>query len=1374
MIAGAVVVAVGLVGAAGVVAPAGVAQAAASPPPLAPATLPTAAAHDTTPHRPASCPPETSADTADGPTAGQPSTPTGTVPWPPVPAGTNPERAAASDHTPATSPPVRPSNWDDDGGSWKLTSARSTSPVLATNPQELCGVEGSSVDRAWQVSTGSPHTLLAITDSGIEWCDPDIVDKLYLNEAALPLPEDAAGLTKPELEARGQRFTDSDPYDLDDTGVVNVAQYAADPRVAAVAKAYGGLFCSDAANRDGYTYTGISPMDLIRAFGTPTLPDGRPNPYYYGHQGPAGFTEAISGWNFVNNDNDPYDDVHYDHGTGEAQDSGGAANTLGHELGTCPNCMILPIRVGDSFITSADQFAEGVLFAVDSGATVVQEALGTVDVTEAARQAIDYADAHGVPVVASAADEHAEHHNLPAVVSHTLVVNSITQSTSESVGGTSVPLQAPHNYLMLNGCTNYGANIAVSTESASCSSEATGKTSGIVGLAESAAAAQVAAGRLAPYPGLRSGTGAPVALSVNEIKQLLTMTASSVDFGKAAPPVGPPDNFLVISPVPTTRFPTHPGFTPYFGYGRTDAARMLQWIAKGWIPPQAEITNLPWFESLAPTASVPVDGVVGSPRPCPGAASTTSPCPYRYQVQVGVGDGPTPGSWRTVASGTGQGVRSGRLATVDLAQVAALFPAAVRDAGFGGGPVGADGQPDLNRFTFTVRVVVEDDGPVPLVGMATRAEFLHRDTTEVLGHPLRFGGSIDTSPTLAPIGPGGTDVLLVATADGVLHAIEPDGRELPGWPVRTELDAGVHLDEAAYRTGGVDPPRAPFIDISGGVAVGDLADAAAPCLHGPHPSGSCLDVVATTYDGQVYAWNARGQVLPGFPVSIDPAYSTPAVANPDNRVLPGIASAAALAPLEGTIRTGSRRTEPLDIVVAAMDRHVYAWQPDGAPVPGWPVLVVDPSQVASVDPVDDQVTFKDPSDVAQGTKLMDTPAIGLLAGGSGPPDVVVGSNEEYLGSPDTSVANPITTALGAVLGASGLVPTANTEVYAISPHGTDQPAPAGATPLPPGDPDNGAILPGWPASVADFDAGLLPDVGDGMTNSPALAPATSTGPSGLPTPLAGATTTLGSLLGAPTGSHTATTGSASGSPPLMVGAMSTVGPAYLFDAHGASLLGDGVDGKPATLSVQPTGPLSNATDGGPSIPALGGPIFAPLGPAAPGTSLVAPAASVSEVLNEAFPGDHPVHQNEVDAWSTTTAHFDAGFPQTMDDLQFFDQPLVADVGGAGAGPYVVEASASYDVRAFDALGQEAPGFPKFTGGWVVNSPVVGRFGTLADQVLATGTREGWLFVWSLPTPACASSGPWATAHHDLWNTNDLATTGAPSAPCSAAADLRHR
>ena len=847
----------------GVLATVGAGATAPSPLPSAPVWTSSAA-----PHRPSSCPTPTAKSVTSKPTTGEPAAETGSVPWPAAPAGTDPTDYAAYLHTQTTTPPVRPSNWDRTGGTWKLTSARTnpaSDPTLAKNPQELCGVMGGSVDTAWQTTTGQPTTLIAITDSGIEWCDPGIVDKVYVNPDAVPPPENAEGATKTALEHDGTTFTDSNPYDLDDTGVVNAAQYTTDPRVQAVAADYGGLFCSVQRGSFGPEPGLVSPMDLIRAFGTATLPTGAANPYYEAKQSPAGFTEAISGWNFVDNNNNAYDEVHYDHGTGEAEDSSGAANSLTKEVGACPNCMILPVRVGDSFITSGNEFAQAVLFAVDSGATVIQEALGTENVTETDRQAVAYAVDHGVPVVASAADEEAEHHNLPSILPDTIQVNSVTKDTSYK----------PPSYLYLNGCTNYGANISVSVESASCSSEATGKASGIVGLAESAAANALAAGTLKPYPGLTNVRGQPVALSPNEISQLVTMSASSIDFADAAPPYGSADNYsvstgalstnsLTKSLVTTTRYPSHAGFNQYFGYGRIDAAAIVTWISHGQIPPEANITSPTWFSLEATGGHVQVTGTVGTPS----SLATT----WRYQVDVGAGATPSPGTWHLVATGTGSGIRSGALADLTLAQVAALFPPGTD---FSGGPVTAGGTPDPDRDTFSIQVVVQATGGSTngMIGMSRRADFLHGDQSTLAGFPEQLSSSLDASPTLAPIGPGGTNVLLVATSGGTVEALEPDGTELPGFPVFTN-PLPFHKGEAAFTSGAIT--TVPRGEITGGVAVGDLKDA----------GGSALDVVTCDLAGRCYAWNENGRLLPGFPVQTDPTFSSPAAVNAENTMLP--------------------------------------------------------------------------------------------------------------------------------------------------------------------------------------------------------------------------------------------------------------------------------------------------------------------------------------------------------------------------------------------------------------------------------------------------------------------------------------------------------
>ncbi len=1249
-----------------------------------------------TPQRPAACPTPGSATETSRPTPGQTSSATGTVPWPKAPTGTDPLDYASYLHTPVTTPPVRPSNWTRTGGTWKLSSARSNpsgDPTLAKNPQELCGVMGGSVDTAWKTTTGNPSTLIAVTDSGIEWCDPGIVEKIYVNPGAVPPPENAAGQTKTVLERAGTTFSDpTDPYDLNDSGVLDAAQYQTDPRVKAVANDYGGLFCSVSSGSYGTEAGLVSPIDLIRTFGTATLPTGGTNPYYYGKTAPAGFTEAISGWTFVYNDNDPYDAVHYDHGTGEAEDSSGVANSLSKEVGACPSCMILPVRVGDSFVTSGNLFAQGVLFAVDSGASVVQEALGTVDVTETARQAVTYAVAHGVPVIASAADEEAEHHNLPALLAHTIVVNSVTRDTSYK----------PPSYLYLNGCTNYGANIAVSVESSSCSSEATGKAAGIVGLAESAAANAMAAGTLHPYPGLTTVSGQPVPLSANEIRQLVTMSASAIDFATAAPPYGPSDNYSIStgalstslgSIVTSTRYPSQPGYNQYFGYGRIDAAAIVTWISHGMIPPEAQIDSPTWFGIDRATGNLPVTGTIGTP-----SSLGTS---WQYQVDVGVGPQPRPGTWHLVAAGTGKGIRSGTLADITLSQVEELYPPGTT---FSGGSVGTGGNPTPDRFTFSIRIVVRATSghTEGMIGIARRAEYLHASQSTLAGFPKQYQSSLDGSPTLAPLGPGGTNVLLVPTAGGSIDALQPDGSELPGFPVTTEpLD--YHSGEAAFRTGGVTAiPRGELI---GGVAVGDLADA----------SGPSLDVVACDYAGRCYAWTSQGSLLPGFPVSTDPTYSGPSAAtDANNRVLPGIASDPALADLTGN--------GTLDIVAASMDRHVYAWEPTGQPVPGWPVLAVDPTKVSSVDPTTDHVTFLPTVKVAQGTKLMDTPAIGDLGGGGGPPDIVVGSNQEYTGSADADLTTgPLS------LFASHLK-SANASAFAIYPDGSLHPPAPTAAPAPPGT-EPQAYLPGWPVSIADLEPGLLPDIGDGITGSPALA-------------------------------------GVSGSGSLDVGIMSSAGPAYLLTPQGTSALGDDATGKPIVMATSTPGARSNSTGlMNTSIPALGEPVLAPLGAPTAGASMIAPAVSVGKVVDEGYPAKQSPHQNQVDAWDAATGSFEAGFPQQMNDLQILVSPIVADVGGDST-PYVVEGSATSDIRAFDIDGQPAPGFPKFTGGWMVGSPSFGPFGDEDTQVLTAGTRTGELFVWKTTTPACASSGPWPKLHHDLWNTSNLQETAAPTGTCA--------
>ena len=93
-----------------------------------------------------------------------------------------------------------PSNFDC-RNNWKLTDYAAQpgdpdyDPAVAKNPQELHGVKGAGVNRAWEVTTGRPDTVLAVLDSGIEWNTPELVNKVWLNWRELPLPCAAAPCT---------------------------------------------------------------------------------------------------------------------------------------------------------------------------------------------------------------------------------------------------------------------------------------------------------------------------------------------------------------------------------------------------------------------------------------------------------------------------------------------------------------------------------------------------------------------------------------------------------------------------------------------------------------------------------------------------------------------------------------------------------------------------------------------------------------------------------------------------------------------------------------------------------------------------------------------------------------------------------------------------------------------------------------------------------------------------------------------------------------------------------------------------------------------------------------------------------------------------
>ena len=980
-----------------------------------------------------------------------------TFPYPTPPAGTPPQDYAAYLRLPVTSPPVRPVDFTG-SAEWKLTSDQTGEPAIDSSPAELFGVKGMSVDLAWQVTTGRPDVVLAVLDSGIRWDDTgamqDLRRKVHLNRGELPLPRDAAGHTKPESSAGGA-FLNPDPYDLNDDGVFDVTDYANDARV-------------QDANGNGL----LDPQDLIRAFSDGTDDDGN------------GYVDDIAGWNFLDDDNDPFDEVSYGHGTGEAEDSTAEADN-GGDLGTCPNCRVLPIRVGDSFIADSNNFAQGVVFAVDSGAHIVQEALGTVNNTSFARAAIEYAWNNDVPIIASAADEESFHHNWPAANPHTITVNSVTQFASQ--GGFTM---SPHSYLYLNGCTNYGGNIAVAIESSSCSSEATGRGSGIAGLIISAALDRVDAGALQPRRVDPTGNVHP--LSADEVQQLLTMTADDIDFSNDRAV-----SFILSAfGIDTIRYASQPGWDEYFGAGRANAHHAVQAVASDAVPPEADLLAPTWWQTLDPVRT-PVVTVTG-------AAAATHAASYGWELAAGCGVQPTEDRFTTIASASGLTAPSGpgTLASWsidDTARRCAIDPSGVQQTA-PSGTASPDDTPD--GFTVTLRLRVTDDAGRR--GESRRTLYLHHDADLQHGFPMAIGGSGEPSPFFARLrgkaprrgqkNPG-RQQLVVPTADGTIFAMRADGHPLPGWPVHTD-QLPLHTGSRAFATGAL--PTTWYESFGGGAAAADI------------DGDRRTEVVAGSLAGKLYVWEQNGTRRSGFPVRTEARFSARSARDRFNRLQRGLLAAPVLADLDGDGQ--------LEIVAAGMDRHVYVWRADGSTQPGWPVLVVDRTQMASIDPVSNHVVPKTVNGQAvalQGTKLVSTPAVGTLRG-DGKQVVVVGANEEYREAVNfSSVGN---TSIGTFQGL-GLLDNANGRVHAIPAGGNDDPSVA-SNPA-------GPELPGWPVHIGILAANLLPWI-EGVPGSPVLADVDGDGQ-------------------------------------LEVGIFGVVGPAYILRADGTSFYGVGADGLPVTL-----------------------------------------------------------------------------------------------------------------------------------------------------------------------------------------------------------------
>ncbi len=775
------------------------------------------------------------------------------------------------------------------GGQWSFWS---WTPTEALGDEFLDDADygaGTWTDMAWTITTGDKRTIIAVLDSGIRWREPDLVNQYYINVAELT----ADGLdpmclpTPPDGHA-------GDAIDLDGDGFLTMRDYVhgRTPEEAAAIRSALDM----AGNGNGVA----EPGDLITVCSDGVDDDGN------------GYIDDISGWDFHHNDNDPNDDTDFGHGTGEARWSAAETNNGIGRAGYCPGCRVLMVRVGDSFIVDAQDYGQSVVFSVDSGADIVQEALGSLNGSTFGRRSMDYAYDNDVLVIASAADENSRHHNLPGTANHNLYIHAVRYAGAQP--------QNSSSFVAFNNCTNYGGQLMLSGPGTGCSSESVGVGAGIAGLIYSA-------GRSEDRPG---GPLDPP-LSAEEVRQLMMMQADDIYIPESQPEH--PNHIPEL-------YPSREGWDQRFGHGRLNAYRSVRAAWGGEIPPEVDIEVPDWFHVLYPEreSSVTIRGHMDARR----AES------FDWVIEWAPGIEPEDADFETLASAEGATEAvDGDLHTWDIS----------------GLNIDNDGEIE-NRYSVTVRVrVTANYADRTVTGDARRVYAIMRDPSLLPGFPftlgvqeptdLHPGASGEASAKLADIDGDDRLDIIYPDADGLVHVIRFDGTEVPGFPV--------HVSPLR----GVDAAVTPNFLGSRGYASGDVVSAdlyssnMAPAAVGDLDDDGEKEIIVASSEGDIFVFQSDGTVRAGFPVGLPEVLSgDPLRMGPTRKkqiTERGIFGAPTLADLDSD---GS-----LEIVIAGFDGHVHVFREDGAIQSGFPVRLTAPE------------LWMDAEDASPG-RIMTSPTIG--------------------------------------------------------------------------------------------------------------------------------------------------------------------------------------------------------------------------------------------------------------------------------------------------------------------------------------------------------------------------------------------------------------
>ncbi|MBN1201850.1 MAG: S8 family serine peptidase [Anaerolineae bacterium] len=190
---------------------------------------------------------------------------------------------------------------------------------------------------------------------------------------------------------------------------------------------------------------------------------------------------SIDDWDFANDDDEANDDI--SHGTHVTGIIGAEANNSLGIVGVAWGVEILPLKVFEMGSGNWDDIAAAIIYAADQGADVINLSLGGTDYSSTVRDAINYAVAQDVVVVAAAGNCNwqdpcpTSHIVYPAALDHVISTISLKddEGTTTRAGYSDfnafVDLAAPGDHILstvMGGGNAYGGGTSAASPHAAC------------------------------------------------------------------------------------------------------------------------------------------------------------------------------------------------------------------------------------------------------------------------------------------------------------------------------------------------------------------------------------------------------------------------------------------------------------------------------------------------------------------------------------------------------------------------------------------------------------------------------------------------------------------------------------------------------------------------------------------------------------------------------------------------------------------------------------------------------------------------------------------------------------------------------------------